>query len=74
MAVRIVSVTNISHQIIRLLYGETLQTENKSKFPYTEAGEIMIVPGASTEVEENRLDMGQIEAFRRKGLISTTTR
>lgn len=74
MAVRIVSITNISHQIIKILYGETLQTESKSKFPYTEAGEITIVPGASTEVEENRLDLGQIEAFRRKGLVATTTR
>lgn len=74
MAARVVSITNISHQVVKVLYGETLQSESRTQFPYTAAGEITIVPSASTEVEENRLDLGQIEAFRRKGLITTTTR
>ena len=72
MAVRIVNITNISHQVLKLLYGETLATKNTSKFPYHEAGEITIVPGASAQIEESRLDAGQLEAFKRKGLISTT--
>ena len=74
MAVRIISITNISHQVLKLLYGKTLQTENTSKFPYNDAGEITITPGSSTEVEENRIDLGQVEGFKRKGLISTVTR
>jgi hypothetical protein len=72
MAVRIVVVSNISHQVINLLYGETLATGNPSKFPYHQSGELTLAPGSSAEIEEDRLDAGQLEQFKRKGLITST--
>lgn len=71
--VSIVTITNISSQVINVLYGEipAAQTAQASNFAYTEAGQFAIAPGASTTIEQNRVDLGQLASFRTKGLITT---
>lgn len=74
MAVSIISITNISHQVVTILYGNTTAGDSRSKFAYNLAGEMVIAPGASTDIEEGRVDAGQLESLKRKGLLTTTVR
>lgn len=74
MAISMITITNISHQVIKVLYGTIPSGDSTSSFPYTDAGEIQIQPGAAAEIEEKRIDPGQIESLKRKGLLTTVIR
>ena len=68
-----ITINNISNQIINVLYGEIAATQSSptSGFHYTMAGLFAIAPGASATIEQNRIDLGQLSAFRTKNLITT---
>jgi hypothetical protein len=73
MSVSIVNITNISQQVINILYSQIAQNLSASAYVYTSAGQIGIQPGKSTAIEADRVDLGQLKALSNKGLITTTT-
>ena len=72
--VRVATVQNISKQVINVLYGPMATSEdNVSVFGFKDAGELGLAPGASMQIEDRRLDHGQIQAFQNKNLIRYIT-
>lgn len=74
MAVKLINITNVSPQLVRILYGVGKTGNDASGLPLTEAGELPIPPGGKVEIEANRVDAGQIESLKRKNLITTVVR
>lgn len=72
MAVRVLTITNISKQVIKILYGSIENAGATSQITASASGEIAIQANKSVNIEENRLDAGQIESLKRKNLITTS--
>jgi len=65
-------VTNVSKQVVKVLYSEVARDASSSVIPPNTSGELAIAPGGKLTIESSRLDAGQLEAFRKKGLVSYT--
>lgn len=75
MAVSVTTITNISKQVIPVLVNEVplSKASDNSDLPPGDARQLMIQPGTSIRVETRRLDLGQLDQLRRKGLLSYTS-
>jgi hypothetical protein len=75
MAVAVTTITNLSKQAVPVLVNEIplAKTSESSDLPPGEARQLLIQPGASITVESRRLDQGQLDQLRRKGLLSYTS-
>jgi len=73
MTFQTTTVTNISQQIIKVLFSKIAASASTTSIPPNTAGELAIVPGTQLTIETNRLDLGQIRTFQRKGLLTSVT-
>lgn len=74
MAQTLINVTNISSQVIELLYGAIDSDNSTSNIPAGRSGLMKLAPGASVELELPRVDAGQLENLRKLNVISYTKR
>lgn len=75
MAVSVTTITNLSKQAVPILVGEipASKASESSGLPPGEARQLLIQPGSEITVETRRVDVGQLEQLRRKGLLSFTS-
>jgi hypothetical protein len=75
MAVALVTITNISNQVIPILVNAiSLTSANPaSDISATTASQMAIPIGAKVTIETQRIDLGQLDQLRRKGLITYTS-
>lgn len=75
MAVSVTTITNLSKQAVPILVSEIplSKASASSGLAASEARQLLIQPGAELTVETRRVDLGQLEQLRRKGLLSFTT-
>lgn len=72
MAVTIsqVTITNVSPQVVPVLYDAIEISKNVSTVGYNKSGQLLIPPGGNVTIEAERVDLGQLDQFRRNGLIT----
>lgn len=75
MAVSTTTITNISRQAIPVLVDPTTNAaaSANSGLEAAYAGQLSIPAGTSITIESARLDVGQLDQLRRKGLLTTTS-
>jgi hypothetical protein len=74
MATRLVNITNISNQIVPILYGTIDAAKSNSTVDYTKSGTLIISPSTSIEIEKQRTDAGQLDQLKNKKIITVTER
>jgi len=72
VSISVTTITNTSTQAIPVLVSATTSAKASasSNLAYSVERQISIAPGASLTVETSRLDLGQLDAIRKKNLIS----
>ena len=75
MAAALTTITNISKQTIPILVNEIARDKAnaESDVPPATAQQMFISPGSPLTIETKRVDLGQLEQLRRKGLLTFTT-
>ncbi len=75
MAVSVTTITNLSKQAVPILVSEIQKSKASpsSGLAANEARQLLIQPGSEITLEARRVDVGQLEQLRRKGLLSFTT-
>ncbi len=75
MAISTTNITNISRQAIPILVNPVTNAaaSANSSLEAAYAGQLSIPPGTTVTIETSRLDVGQLDQIRRKGLISYTS-
>ena len=64
------TITNKSPQVVPILYDTIAKSKSVSPIQFDGAGIINLQPGIVLTIEAERVDIGQLNAFRNKGLIS----
>ena len=72
MSVQVITIHNVSPQIVKVLYNTIGKLSSNSTIPYDNTGDLAIVPHSSVQIEIDRIDLAQIQTMRTKGLITTT--
>jgi len=69
MAVPVTTISNISRQVIKILYqqGDALNAAGDVSYAYT--GMLEIHPGKSVTIEAIRINLGQLKNLEAKNLI-----
>jgi len=72
MAVTIsqVTITNVSPQVVPVLYDTIDLSKSVSTVGYNKSGQLLVPPGGNIKLETERVDLGQLDQFRRNGLIT----
>lgn len=74
MAQTLINITNVSNQLVELLYGAIDSDNNTSDIAASRSGLMKLKAGASIELEIPRVDAGQLENLRKLGVITYTKR
>lgn len=75
MASNLITITNISKQIIPILVDSIANNQSLagSTIPASKAEQLTIAPGAELSIEQRRVDIAQLSQLRKLGLITYTT-
>ncbi len=75
MAAALTTITNTSKQIVPILVNAIAsdKANANSDIAANVAQQMQIAPGAETTIETKRIDLGQLDQLRRKGLLTYTT-
>jgi len=76
VASNLITITNVSKQLIPILVNETTIAgiQAGSDLPETVSEQTFIPPGAELNIETNRVDIGQLEQLQRLGVIRFVSR
>ena len=69
MAIRTKTIQNVSQQAIDILHQEGDVDNAAGDIPYSATGMLKLMPGSSSQIEEARIDIGQLQNLQAKGLI-----
>lgn len=72
VAIRTVKITNVSTQAVNVMYSNIDAAKSVTSVAAADAGSLTILPARNVTIEQSRVDMGQLEAMRNRGLIVFT--
>lgn len=71
--ISVTTISNISNQVVKLLYSKTAASNSATTVDYNTDGELAIQPGSSVKIESLRIDQGQLQKLASSKLISYVT-
>jgi len=73
MSIRTKLIQNVSNQAIEILHQQGDADNAAGDIPYSTTGMLKIMPGSSIQIEEARIDLGQLQNLEGKNLIKVSS-
>lgn len=64
------AITNISKQVVPIVYSSIVAAKSATTVPFNESGIIQLQPGKQVTIETERIDVGQLTTFATNLLIT----